>query len=83
MPQSSVLTLRRGEVTARYPSRKYQGISYQPYLYGKPYAAWFRGMIIGWYETEDEAREELAAARPDRRTRPPEWPVVTSGRWPR
>ena len=69
MPQSSVMTLRRGQVTASYPPKDYRGISYQPHLYGKPYAAWTGGMIISWYATEGEAREGLAQVRPDGRLR--------------
>lgn len=80
MPQSSVLTLRRGQVTASYPPKDFRGISYQPHLSSgpraaiwkrnaKPYAAWTGGMIISWYATEGEAREGLAQVRPDGRPR--------------
>ena len=80
MPQSPVLTLRAGEITASYPSKDYRGISYEPHLSSgpsaaiwkrnaKPYAAWTGGMIISWYATEGEAREGLALVRPDGRLR--------------
>jgi hypothetical protein len=69
MPQSSVLTLRAGETTANYPPKDYRGISYQPHLYGKPYAAWTSGKIVSWYATEGEARVGLAQVRLNGRSR--------------